>query len=258
MPFGIYLHGHRSSDSTAVHDDPPSYATHDTTTVHESSDDPPPYATQDSTQDSTTVPASSDDPPLYTSFPFIERTLHVYKDDFSREHLTIKDCDNSTSLYTVANHGKKGHSVQIEVFRSSPFTDYFTDSTYPAGSSVGNINFDFEARKILLSVNNRPLEMTPVPNNTNTCSFHFDSSMGFARWQYGVNYLISLTLDCVIEWTEICIAKFELVSLTTLTTFKQGKLKLVACRELDQHVMDEIVLSGIAMLEQHKERHIHE
>ena len=195
---------------------------------------PPPY---------TSVPAPSSSTPSqqhhqHGASPFdgssapTPRTFHIYHHGLSGRKQTVMENDKTTKAYDVERHSMSKPHIRIT-------------SGGATGHEVGAVNFHFFSRTLDLVVNGSPVQLDPA--GWFTRSFTFMSSIGKLKWEY-----ISMwgkTMACVTENGE-WLARFDW---SVWAMKKDGKLDIVNT-QLPQGLVDELVVSGLAMVEVERRR----
>jgi len=175
----------------------------------------------------TAAPSSSNPTP---------RLLHIYVDGIRHRHVFVCDSDKTTRLYTVQNHF-------YSAFTSKPSMEISCGQTQ---QSIGTADFGGAfTRRISLTVNGRALELSPV--GLFSRSYTFPSSIGMLKWKHEGAFTVNLC--CVTERGE-WVARFDN---TTWSMKKEGKLEIVD-RGMPKGVLDEVVVSGLAMIEHERRR----
>jgi len=228
---------HLHTDSTA----PPPYNSRPNSLFHS----PTPQAPQDLKQDPNPnlfLPPeqrpSSSQTPNYQNIPTappIPRLLHIYVDGFTHRHLAVCDSDKTTRLYTIHNHF-------YSAFTSNPSMEISCGQTQ---QPIGTADFGAFTRRISLTIHGRPLEMSSAGFFSR--SYTFPSSIGVLRWERDGAFTVNLC--CVTEKGE-WVAKFDNANWSMTKT---GKLEIVD-RGIPKEVLDEVVVSGLAMIEHERRR----
>ena len=108
------------------------------------------------------------------------------------------------------------------------------------GQMVGTINFPMMTRRIELVINGRPVQLEY--NGFRDRSYRFMSSIGPLKW--ASMSMMGAGVACTTERGE-WLAKFDT---SWLSVHGTGKLEIVN-QNLLQGLVDELVVSGVAMLE---------
>lgn len=166
------------------------------------------------------------------------RTLHLYKKGMTGRKAQILDSDKQTVLYEV--DFRSFRSADITLYRGSPKEN-------PQGALVGTADFHSFSRTTDLKFGNSPV----IPLHAEalfTSSRTFDSILGPLKWQHdgGFSRTISL-VNPRGEW----FARFQFV--TSLS--KWGRFEIApGTPQGGERLLDEIVLSGLAILEMLRRR----
>lgn len=164
------------------------------------------------------------------------RLLHIYLDGLTHRHLTIRDSDKRTPLYTVsANSGS--------IFSSKPHMRIFRGSAQT--TPIGTADFHNYSRTVDLTIQGRPVSMDA--SGLFTRSHVFQSSIGPLQWEG--DGIFSNDLVLVNERKE-WLAKFHN---SAFAMGKEGKLE-ISNGEITGVFLDEIVVSGLAMIEHQRRR----
>lgn len=162
------------------------------------------------------------------------RLLHIYLDGLTHRHLTVRDSDKLTPLYTVATNSGT-------IFSSKPHMRIFRGGTSPeTATPIGTADFHTYSRTVDLTVHGRAVTMDP--SGLFTRAHQFRSSIGALKWEG--NGVFSNDLVLVNERNE-WIAKFHN---SKFSMGKEGKLE-ISNGNLTEAFLDEVVVSGLAMVE---------
>lgn len=159
------------------------------------------------------------------------RIFHLKRDGFTQTKAHIYEADNRTEAY----HMKSSYSAE---WSSSKPNNVIT-SAY-TGQMVGTINFPMWTRQIELVINGRtvPLEYNAWKDR----SYRFMSSIGPLKW--AAISTMGASLACTTERGE-WLAKFD----TKWFSMKGGAQLEIVNQNLPQELVDELVVTGLAMLE---------
>ena len=164
------------------------------------------------------------------------RFLHIYLDGMTHRHLTIKDEDKRTPLYTVAaNSGS--------IFSSKPHMRIFRGASPEPSMLAGTADFHTYSRTVDLIIHGRMTSMEAT--GLFTRGHVFESSIGPLKWEGDGIFSADLVLvNDRKEW----IAKFHN---SGFSLGKEGKLE-ISNGEIAGSFLDEIVVSGLGMVEQQR------
>ncbi|MCJ1343467.1 hypothetical protein MMC31_001661 [Peltigera leucophlebia] len=166
-----------------------------------------------------------------TYFPAIPGTLDLYKTGFTHGTLHILDTDKQTRLYEIKTHSWT--SPDISLYR--PAATAAAPNANP--TLCGSAKFHTWSRTIDLQIGgNRPipLQATGVFSSTRT----FESCVGELKWKKDMR---------LFNAREELLATF--ISVTAVS--KWGRFEMTPLvAEGGQRLVDEVVLSGVALLEQ--------
>lgn len=162
------------------------------------------------------------------------RILHLYKKGMTGRKAQILDSDKQTVLYEI--HIGQLRSPSISIYRGSPQEN-------SQGALVGTANFHSFSRTTDLKIGNSPvipLHAEGILSRSRT----FDSILGPLKWQNDGAFSRNLCLvNAQGEW----FARFQVVNAVS----KWGRFEIAAgTSEGGERLLDEIVLSGFAVLEQ--------
>ena len=197
----------------------------------------PPYASG---------PASTAPPPSYTAsadMPSSSRLLHVYHSGITHRNTQILGPDKTTVLYTVKmNKGSLFNS-------SKPHVAVYQGNT---GTVVGSATFQSFTREIEIVVHNNPIALsasglfTKAYDWTSLATTTGGEGMRF-KWKSDRTFNGG-DMICLDQQDKVC-AKFQ-NSMWALQ--KDGKFEVGP--SVDGVLMDEIVVTGLAMLEARRRR----
>lgn len=166
------------------------------------------------------------------------RTLHIYLDGMTHRKLTVMDQDKRTPLYAVqANFGSS-------LFSSKPHMKIFR-GTDTSGAYIGSASFHTMSSTIDLEIHGRAVEL--VHDGIMTRTHRFTSSEGMVFWKGDGMFGTDLKLQ---TRQKIIFARFDNAAFSMA---KQGKLE-IAQRDISEAMLDEIVISGLAMIEHERRR----
>lgn len=186
---------------------------------------------------------------VQSHFPAIPRTLHLYKTGLTHRNLQILDTDKRTYLYEIHIHSWS--SPDISLYRPAagaiPPTAQAGRNTNPNPPTFcGSATLHTFSRTIDLQIGNReggrpiiiPLRRNGIFSNTHK----FKSCVGELSWK-GLSLLNA---------NEELLATFTSVS---MAVSKWGRFELTPrVAEGGQRLVDEIVLSGLALLEERRRK----
>lgn len=173
--------------------------------------------------------------PPTTSAP-IPRTLHIYREGLTQKRGTVYDSDKTTPLYLIRNSWAAGWSGKPNVEITSPGT----------GQVIATVTFHAWSRTVDFMLHGQALPMDPA--GWFTRSYTFQSPIGTLKWQK--TGIWGYSLQCVTERGE-WLARFDTAYFSMR---KEGRLEIVS-RELPQMLVDQLVVTGIAMVEIEKRAH---
>lgn len=167
----------------------------------------------------------------HTYFPAIPGTLDLYQTGFTHGTLHILGTDKQTRLYEIKTHSWT--SPDVSLYR--PAATAATPSANP--TLCGTAKFHIWSRTIDLQIGEDqpiPLQATGVFSSTRT----FESCVGELKWKKDMRLLNA---------REKLLATFTPVTAVS----KWGRLEMTPLvAEGGQRLVDEVVLSGVALLEQ--------
>ena len=180
----------------------------------------------------------SDAPPPYTSVPApgnadyrntapSPRTFHIYHEGLSGRKQTVMENDKTTKAYDVQSHTFSKPHIKIT-------------SGGATGHEVGAVTFHHFSRTLDLVINGKQTQLEP--EGWFTRSFSFMSSIAKLRWEH--TSVWGGSLACVTDKGE-WLARFDR---SYFALKKDGKLEIVNS-QLPQELVDELVVSGLAMVE---------
>ena len=150
--------------------------------------------------------------------------------------MRILDEDKVTQLYTISSNSGS-------LFSSKPHMRIYRGVSETPDSMVGTASFHATSRRVDMEFHGKAVDLSTDSMFTRTHVFRSGTEM--LKWKRdGI-----LTADLVLmnarkEW----IAKFLNAS---FSISKQGKLEIVN-RDLDGEILDQVVISGMAMIEQER------
>ena len=167
----------------------------------------------------------------YGQQPLAPRLLHIYIEGYSGRHVRILDSDKQTLLYHIdINSGG--------LFSSKPHVKVTAAAT---GTQVGTATFHSLSSNIDLTVHNQPIVFSRPGVMSSSHEFQSRIMGGSLKWKK--DGWASSNLQCVDEREQV-FAKFQRPGWAKR---KLGKFELGP--SVSGVLMDEIVISGIAMLE---------
>lgn len=195
------------------------------------------YGPPDLPKQAQPVPGYATSPlPVYrqpTSGPHI---LHVYREGMTHRHAHILDTDKQTPLYRIdCNSGG--------LFSSKPHMKIYSAAS---NALVGTVTFHSVSSDMELTIHNRPVEL--VSSGMFTSAHQFMSLATHENFKWKSNGMFSGGDMLCLDNREQLVAKFES---SNWAMKKEGKLELGA--GVEGILMDELVVSGIAMVE-HRRR----
>ena len=163
-----------------------------------------------------------------------KRKLHIRKDDFCHEKFTIVDSAKGTELYKM---------MRCPDIKTICIYNPSVQRPIETAAPVCYIEFDKHARKIILQFRDQLLEMHPMERGA--YNFRFQTSRwGVLKWLRVEGLLVKL--DCVLEGEE-----------EKQVAWVRDEDIYVLNQEWDIVKMAELVISGLAMMEQDRRRIIH-
>ncbi len=170
--------------------------------------------------------------PSYGQQPIAPRVLHIYHEGLTRRHARILDSDKSTPLYRIdANSGG--------LFSSKPHVKISVAST---GAQVGTVTFHSMSSDIDLTIHNQPIILEKSGFLTSAHEFHSLATGGSLKWKR--DGMFSNGDMVCLDQAEQLIARFQI---SNWAFKKEGKFELGP--GVDDVLMDEVVTSGVAMVE---------
>lgn len=168
---------------------------------------------------------------VQSHFPTIPRTLHLYKTGLTRSTLLIFDTDQQTCLYEIKTHSWS--SPDISLYRIA--TAAAAPKTKP--TLCGSAKFHTWSRTIDLQIGGDrpiPLQAKGIFSDTRM----FKSCVGELRWKKDMKLL---------NTRKELLATFAHVTAVS----KWGRFEMTPrVAEGGQRLVEEILLSGLALLEQ--------
>ncbi|MCJ1429449.1 hypothetical protein MMC29_007363, partial [Sticta canariensis] len=169
------------------------------------------------------------------------RFLHVYLEGLTRHRMTILDSDKTTPIYIV-------NSNRGSIFSSKPHMQFCRPQT-PSSTvetQIGSASFRKSSRALELEFGSSAVLLKP--KGFLTRSTEFQSSVGPLTWQHDSAFGSDLQLvNSEGNW----LARFER---TKFSRKKRGKLEISGGVQWGSGLLDEIVISGIAMAEAERRR----
>lgn len=159
------------------------------------------------------------------------RLLHVNYEGWTQSRAVILDSDKETVLYRV------NLKTCWKLLSSGP---YLTISTADTNCIVGTVTFHTLSSKIDLIIQNQATKLSKARFFTNTHGFK--SSAGFLKWKFD-GMLSCGNMLCVDEKEQL-FARFQTGGWSLK---KAGRFELSP--GLGDMIMDEVIVSGIAMVE---------
>lgn len=174
---------------------------------------------------------------VQSHFPPISRTLHLYKTGFARSTLHILDTDKQTCLY----------EIKTQVWSSPDVSLYRPAATTAAPNNkptlCGSAKFHSWSRTIDLQIGGDgpiPLQVSGIFISSGM----FESCVGELSWKTGMG----MSMKVLNEREEVLATFTHVMSLS-----KWGRFEMMPrVAEGGQRLVDEIVLSGLALLEQRR------
>ncbi|MCJ1345850.1 hypothetical protein MMC31_004059 [Peltigera leucophlebia] len=168
-----------------------------------------------------------------TYFQAIPGTLHLYKTGFTHGTLHILDTDKQTRLYEIKIHSWT--SPDISLYRPAA-----TAAAPIANPTLcGSAKFHTWSRTIDLQIGGHrpiPLQATGVFSSTRK----FESCVGELKWKKDMR-LLNASEELLATFTDVtAVSKWGRFEMTPLVA------------EGGQRLVDEVVLSGMALLEQNR------
>ncbi|KAL8744242.1 MAG: hypothetical protein Q9190_003486 [Brigantiaea leucoxantha] len=180
---------------------------------------------------------SAPPPPEYNT----PRVLHIYRDGITSRHMTVADMDKTRPLYAV-------HRNTGSIFSSKPhmrITGPVTPQN-PNPPMVGTASFHQMSRRVDMEFYGHAVELSPGGIFTRTMSFISPAFGQTLKWScdgvFGADLILT---NGNKEW----LAKFD-HSVFSIT--KEGKLHIPG--GISGPALDEIVVSGFAMIEHERRR----
>ncbi|MCJ1279423.1 hypothetical protein MMC21_007247 [Puttea exsequens] len=165
------------------------------------------------------------------------RVLHVYHDGLTHRHSKVLDSDKQTVLYRI--------EVKLgAIITSKPQVEIFSAIS---NNLVATLYFHKLSRGIDMTVHGQTTEIKKAGIMTTTCEFRSLAAQDTMRWKRD-GVFSGGDLLC-LDSKEQLLAKFENSSFALK---KEGKIELGP--GVGGVLMDEIVTSGIAMIEQQRRR----
>ncbi|CAL8584890.1 hypothetical protein XPA_010473 [Xanthoria parietina] len=164
------------------------------------------------------------------------RILHIYRDGISHRHMTITDMDKSHPLYKMDQNAGT-------MFSSKPHMTI----TSASGSTMGSATFHNSSRTIDLQLHEQPVAFESEGMFTRAYAYQSPAFGERLRWECEGIWGSDLVLvNGRKEW----IARFEA---STFSMSKTGTIHVVH-GGISGMALDEIMVSGCAMVEQQRRR----
>lgn len=164
------------------------------------------------------------------------RFLHIYVEGLTRRRMTIFDSDKTTPIYIVNSNSGGCFSSKPHMRFCRPPTPSSTTET-----QIGSASFRTWSRAVELEFGSSAVYLEP--KGALTRSTEFQSSVGLLTWQHDSALGSDLRLvNAEGNW----LARFEG---NTFSLSKTGKLEIAGGVQWGPGLLDEIVISGIAMVE---------
>ena len=164
----------------------------------------------------------------------VPRTLHIYREGFTQKRGTIYDSDKTTPLYLLRN------SWSADWSPSKPHIEILSPST---SQTIATVTFHAFSRTIDFLIHGHPLPLDAA--GWFTRSHTFQSPIGVLKWE--ATSIWGYSLQCITESGE-WLARFDTAYWSMK---KEGRLEIVS-RELPQQLVDQLVVTGLAMVELEK------
>ncbi|KAL6720335.1 hypothetical protein ACLMJK_002256 [Lecanora helva] len=160
------------------------------------------------------------------------RVLHIYREGITHRHARIVDSDKQTQLYRVdMNSGG--------CFSSKPHLKIYASAT---GNQVGTVTFHTWSSSMDLTIQGRPVLLKKSGFMTSAHEFNSIATGGSFKWKKD-GMFSGGNLLCLDQQDQL-IARFRICN---WAMSKEGKFELSP--GVNGMLMDEIVTSGIAMVE---------
>ncbi|MCJ1429226.1 hypothetical protein MMC29_007139 [Sticta canariensis] len=169
------------------------------------------------------------------------RFLHIYFKGLTGRRMTILDSDKTTPIYIV-------NSNSGTIFSSKPHMRFCRPPTTSSTleTQIGSASFRTWSRRLELEFGSSAVHLEP--KGFFTRSMEFQSSVGPLTWQHDSAFGRDLRLvNAEGNW----LARFEG---TVFAWSKSGKLEISGGVQWGPGLLDEIVISGIAMVEAERRR----
>ena len=170
---------------------------------------------------------------VQSHFPPIPRTLHLYNTGLTGSTLHILDKDKQTCLYEIKTHSWS--SPDVSLYRPAAATAAPNNNPTLCGSA----KFHTWSRTIDLQIGgDRPIPLQA--NGSFTSTRMFESCVGELSWKRGMK-LHNARKELLATFTRV------------MALSKWGRFEMTPrVAEGGQRLVDEIVLSGVALLEQRR------
>ncbi|MCJ1265872.1 hypothetical protein MMC22_005754 [Lobaria immixta] len=163
------------------------------------------------------------------------RFIHIYAHGLRGRRLNILDSDKTTPIYIVNNNSGSIFSSKPHIRICRPPT-----SSSALETQIGSASFRIWGRTLDMEFGSSTAFLKP--KGLFTRSTEFQSSVGPLTWQYDSAFRNDLRLvNTEGEW----LARFEG---STFSWTKLGKLEIAGGVQWGPGLLDEIVISGLAMV----------
>ncbi len=194
-------------------------------------DDPPPMYTLEAPR-----PATFSNPP-HTDQTAAHRILHVYHEGLTHRQSHILDSDKLTELYTIKSNWGGW-------FASKPDVKIFAPNT---NTIVGTVSFKIINADMDLTVHGQPIDLIWSEFLRFTHRFRSLATGCLYKWRFdGIGSMGDMV--CLDEEGQL-VARFEA---NRFALKKEGKFELSPA--VTGVLMDELVVSGLAMIEYRRSR----
>lgn len=169
------------------------------------------------------------------------RFLHIYVEGLRGRRLNILDSDKTTPIYIVKSNSGSLFSSKPHMRICRPPT-----SSSALETQIGSASFRAWGRTVDMEFGSSTAFLKP--KGLFTRSTEFQSSVGPLTWQYDSVFRSAFRLvNAEGEW----LARFEGI---TFSWRKTGKLEIAGGVQWGPGLLDEIVISGVAMVEAERTR----
>ncbi|KAL8995254.1 MAG: hypothetical protein Q9169_004960 [Polycauliona sp. 2 TL-2023] len=162
------------------------------------------------------------------------RILQITREGFTQRTATIHEADGSTPAYYLKN----SQSADWSFSSSKPHIEITSAAT---GQIIGTVRFAMMSRTVELHVHGLPIALTSAGWMTRGYTFP-SSSAGSLKWE--ASGMMGNAFACTTERTE-WLAKCDQ---STFSMRGRGTIEIVN-RDLPQGLMDELVVTAVAMIE---------